>query len=82
MSSSAGSRISVTNPQPFTSRSSSQIHSMGKSLCDLKKNLKKDFASYVALVNAPTHICKKCGRVANSKKLLCKPTKLAIVSRD
>ena len=55
---------------------------MGKSLCDLKKNLKKDFASYVALVNAPTHICKKCGRVANSKKLLCKPTKLAIVSRD
>ena len=49
---------------------------MAKSLCELKKTLKSDFNSFIALVNDPTHVCKKCGRVANSKKLLCKPVKL------
>ena len=49
-----------------------------KQLCDLKKSLKGDIGSYMDLVTNPTHICTKCGRAANSKKLLCKP--LAIVS--
>ena len=28
------------------------------------------------LVSAPQFLCTKCGRVANKKKLLCKPVKL------
>lgn len=55
---------------------------MAKSLCELKKTLKKDFDVYVSLVNDPTHVCQKCGRVANHKKLLCKPTKLKLVSQS
>lgn len=47
-----------------------------KTLCDLKKRLKDDLQMYVQLVNQPTHVCKKCGRVANDKKLLCKPLKI------
>ncbi len=50
---------------------------MSKTLCDLKKTLKRDLSAYVKLVREPTHVCRKCGRVANSKNLLCKPTKLA-----
>ena len=49
---------------------------MTKSLCDLKKTLKADLQQYVKLVNHPTHICEKCGRVANDKKRLCKPVKI------
>lgn len=49
---------------------------MSKSLCELKKTLKQDFGTYISLVDNPTHVCRKCGRVANSKKLLCKPVKL------
>lgn len=55
---------------------------MAKSLCELKKTLKTDFGTFVSLVNNPTHVCKKCGRVANSKKLLCKPTKLKAVNEN
>lgn len=49
---------------------------MAKELCKLKKGLKSDIKSYMLLVNNPTHLCTKCGRAANSKKLLCSPTKL------
>ena len=52
---------------------------MSKSLCDLKKQLKADLSQYVKLVDQPTHVCTKCGRVANSKKLLCKPLKIVAV---
>ena len=55
---------------------------MAKSLCELKKTLKTDFGTFVSLVTNPTHVCKKCGRVANSKKLLCKPTKLKAVNEN
>lgn len=45
-----------------------------KGLCKIKKSHRqKDLASYINLVNAPTHVCGKCGRVANKKKMLCKP---------
>ncbi len=49
-----------------------------KKLCDLaKKDLsKKDLDSYRELVNGPRYLCKKCGRLANRKKNLCKGTKL------
>lgn len=50
---------------------------MSKPLCELKKYLKRDLKTIVKLVRDPTHICEKCGRVANSKTLLCKPVKLA-----
>ena len=55
---------------------------MSKTLCDLKKRLKGDLAAYVQLVNRPTHVCKKCGRVANDKQLLCKPLKIVAVAGD
>ena len=55
---------------------------MSKPLCELKKTLKKDFATYVSLVDNPTHVCRKCGRSANSKKLLCKPMRLPSAKRD
>lgn len=49
---------------------------MTKELCKLKKSLKTDMKAYMQLVNQPTHVCTKCGRAANSKKLLCSPTKI------
>lgn len=49
---------------------------MGKELCKLKKDLRIDLSEYMLLVNRPTHVCTKCGRAANSKKLLCSPTKI------
>lgn len=49
---------------------------MGKTLCDLKDLLKHDPKAYSKLISKPTHMCKKCGRVANSKKLLCKSKRL------
>jgi hypothetical protein len=50
---------------------------MSKELCKLKKSmLKEDIVCFMRLVDAPTHVCTKCGRAANSKKLLCEPTKI------
>lgn len=47
-----------------------------KELCKLKKSLKIDITSYMRNVNAPTHVCRKCGRAGNSKNLLCSPKKI------
>jgi hypothetical protein len=49
---------------------------MSKTLCELKKSLKRDLQSYAQLVRNATHVCSKCGRAANNKKLLCKPVKM------
>ena len=50
---------------------------MGKELCKIQEVLiRKDLEAYVALVDNPKHVCKRCGRVANKKKLLCKPIKI------
>ena len=49
---------------------------MSEKLCELKKVLKTEFTQFVQLVSEPTHVCKRCGRCANSKKLLCKPERL------
>jgi hypothetical protein len=48
---------------------------MAKSLCKLVGNkiLKEEPAAYIDLVSKPRFICFNCGRVANSKKNLCKP---------
>lgn len=47
-----------------------------KELCKLKKSLKVDISSYIRHVASPSHVCKKCGRAGNSKKLLCSPVKI------
>jgi hypothetical protein len=49
---------------------------MSKTLCELKKDLKQDFDSYVMLVCRPRFVCKDCGRAANRKKYLCHPKKI------
>lgn len=44
-----------------------------KKLCDIKKSdFDKHKKEIIKLIKTPTHICKKCLRVANSKKHLCK----------
>ncbi len=49
-----------------------------KCLCKLVKHdvLEEDLEAYKKLVVDPTHLCTKCGRVANDKDHLCKPEKL------
>ena len=50
---------------------------MGKELCKIQGKLMAcDMDSYIQLVDNPKHVCKKCGRVANKKKLLCKPKRI------
>jgi hypothetical protein len=50
---------------------------MSKELCKHKKTtLKENITLYMTLVNQPTHLCSKCGRAANDKKLLCEPVKI------
>jgi hypothetical protein len=55
---------------------------MAKSLCKLvgKKILKEDPAAYIDLISKPKFICINCGRVANSKKNLCKPESIKNLS--
>jgi hypothetical protein len=49
---------------------------MSKTLCELKKALKADIKGFMQLIRDPSHVCTKCGRVANDKRLLCKPARL------
>lgn len=55
---------------------------MSKTLCNLKRELKKDMATYVLLVNQPKFVCTACGRVANKKKNLCQPEKIKNLLTD
>ncbi|MEM7453870.1 MAG: hypothetical protein AAF456_05885 [Planctomycetota bacterium] len=50
---------------------------MAKTLCKIKKLLKKDLNKYVKHVQAPEFVCEKCGRVANRKGLLCAPVRMS-----
>lgn len=59
---------------PFLNRE--QVIFMTKTLCEMKKMLKSDFGLYRQFVCQATHLCTKCGRAANDKKLLCRPEKL------
>ncbi|MEJ2593777.1 MAG: hypothetical protein P8100_01280 [bacterium] len=46
-----------------------------KHLCALnKKGFDKNLSKILDAIQDPTHICKKCSRVANTKDRLCKPT--------
>jgi len=46
---------------------------MAKTICDWsKKDLEKNGDRLWALTRDPCFYCRKCGRVANRKKVLCK----------
>lgn len=50
---------------------------MAKTLCDWsKKDLEKHADELWKLVREPAWYCRKCARVANTPKVLCKPRKL------
>ncbi|MCA9220392.1 MAG: hypothetical protein R3C99_10440 [Pirellulaceae bacterium] len=49
---------------------------MSKTLCELKKALAEDPRWFMKRVTNATHLCTRCGRAANRKKLLCKPVKI------
>ncbi|WP_169737858.1 hypothetical protein [Enterovibrio calviensis] len=50
---------------------------MAKTLCDWKsKDIEKEVLELAKLVKAPEYACRKCARVANTKKVLCKPIPL------
>ncbi len=53
-----------------------------KTLCDLAKKLPRKLEKYAALVRDASHVCKDCGRAANSEARLCKPTPLEIEAPD
>ena len=52
--------------------------SLGKhTMCEIPpKVLQEDLEAFAGLVSKPRYVCRKCLRVARSKKNLCKPTKL------
>ncbi|MBD3224526.1 MAG: hypothetical protein GF313_07340 [Caldithrix sp.] len=49
-----------------------------KELCKIAKKdyLDSNLNDYRVLVQNPRYLCKKCGRAANAKELLCKSKKL------
>lgn len=52
---------------------------MAKTLCDWsKRDLEKHADKLLKLVRDPAFYCRKCARVANTSKVLCKPRKLPI----
>ena len=54
---------------------------MAKKLCELKKLLRSDLSDYIVNVGNPNYVCKSCGRVANEKKMVCKPVKISSLKR-
>jgi len=51
----------------------------GKKLCKWKKDdISEKFDKFIDIVRNPKFVCKKCGRVADKKKLLHKPVSLKI----
>jgi hypothetical protein len=55
---------------------------MSKTLCELTKLLKDDPEAFLKLVRKPSHYCRRCGRVAIHKSLVCKPAKLNKKKQD
>jgi hypothetical protein len=56
---------------------------MAKTLCDWsKQDIVKQLADLHELVKDPAFYCRKCARVANNPKVLCKASKLPRKDRD
>lgn len=51
---------------------------MSKKMCKLYSLAEKDTKAYTKYVLPAKYVCKKCGRVANSDDLLCRPKELDI----
>ena len=66
----------AVGPQVITDPFLWLVNMSSKTLCKIKKLLKKDLDVYVKHVNKPKYVCKSCGRVANEKSLLCKAVKI------
>jgi hypothetical protein len=50
---------------------------MAKTLCDWsKRDISKHADKLLELVDPPRFFCRKCARVANIPKVLCKPSRL------
>ena len=48
-----------------------------KELCKWKqKDVRENFSEFADIVKNPKFVCKKCGRVADKKKVLHKPASL------
>ena len=48
-----------------------------KAFCKWKdKDIARGMNLIVKLTDQPTYVCKKCARVANTKKAICKPASL------
>jgi hypothetical protein len=48
-----------------------------ETLCKWDKDqIKKDWDELVAIVQSPTHICKRCCRAVSDKDRVCKPEKI------
>jgi len=48
---------------------------VAKTLCERRRNTKKELAVYAKLVSEPRFVCRKCGRAAVKKKYLCRARK-------
>jgi hypothetical protein len=49
---------------------------MAKTLCQRKKDLRRNPAKYMRLVARPRFVCAGCGRAARKKKHLCEAVPL------
>ncbi len=60
------------------SKTGKEEKALKKPLCKLVKNgfIEDNLAQYMRLVDSAYFICKKCGRVSNTKINLCKPIAL------
>jgi len=47
-----------------------------KTLCELAKKLPDKLERVREAVRDPQYLCRRCGRAANAKASLCKPTRL------
>jgi len=45
-----------------------------------QKDIEKRVDLLAELVDEPRYVCKKCARVANSKKLVCKPMAMPVLA--
>ena len=64
----------ASNKNKSKEKAKRKVTLSNKSLCKLRKDLntKSGTKEYISLVSKGKYLCKKCGRVANRKKNLCR----------